>query len=153
MKLISVCETVCEGICFHNAFHYFWPMSQPLSGPELHPISGAHRFMGCNLFFPPTLSSALWESPALDSHSHLWASLSLTSTFQPSGETEGERHYHTPLGTTTGKHAHLFSYPVGHTQVAWPHLAAGLLILVSVHILCQYKFTCCTGIFFLSSFF
>ena len=152
MKLISVCETVCEGIRLHTSFHYFWPTSQPLSGPELHPISGAHLFMGCTLFFSPTLSSALWESPALDSHSHLWASLSLTSTLQPSGEKEGERHYHTALGTTPGKHTRLFLHSVGHTQVAWPHSAAGLLILVSVHILCQYKFTCFTGIFFLSFF-
>ena len=111
-------------------------------------LHGLHPILPPN----PELCS-LWESPALDSHSHLWASLSLTSTFQPSGETEGERHYHTPLGTTTAKHTHLFSYPVGHTQVAWPHLAAGLLILVSVYVLCQYKFTWCTGIFFLSSFF
>ena len=65
MKLISVYETVCEGICLHTSFHYFWPTSQPLSGPELHPISGAHLFMGCTLFFPPTLSSTLFSESHL----------------------------------------------------------------------------------------
>lgn len=123
-----------------------WPWASPhLWGSPLH---GLYPILLPN----PELRSLFWESPALDSHSHLWASLSLTSTLQPSGEKEGERHYHTALGTTPGKHTRLFLHSVGHTQVAWPHSAAGLLILVSVHILCQYKFTCFTGIFFLSFF-
>ena len=124
-----------------------WPWASPhLWGSPLH---GLYPILLPN----PELHSLFWESPALDSHSHLWASLSLTSTLQPSGEKEGERHYHTALGMTPGKHAHLFLHSVGHTQVAWPHSAAGLLILVSVHILCQYKFTCFKGFSFFLSFF
>ena len=65
MKLISVCETVCEEICFHTSLHCFWPTSQPLSSPETHPISGAHLFMGCTLFFLPSLSSTLFSESQL----------------------------------------------------------------------------------------
>ena len=148
-------------------------MKQCVKGSVCTPLfttSGPRLSLSLVLSFTPSLGlTSSWVVPY--SSPQPWAPLSflrVTCLWLPLPSLSLPLSYFYLLAIRRDGRGKALPYPLrddhwkAHTPLfifCWSHLgcmttlSAGLLILVSVHILCQYKFTCFTGIFFLSFFF